>query len=77
MHCLAKLTVVWSVMRKRKTQDAESGAWMLREVPRDLMDRMKIAAAVQRTTVKALLLQLAENHLADLEKKGQIPKHRP
>lgn len=40
------------------------------------MDRMKIAAAVQRTTVKALLLQLAENHLADLEKKGHIPKHR-
>ncbi len=49
---------------------------MLRDVPRHLMDRMKIAAAVQRTTVKALLLQLAENYLADLERKGQIPKHR-
>ena len=49
---------------------------MLRNVPRDLMDRMKVAAAIQRTTVKALLFQLAENHLADLEKKGQLPKSR-
>lgn len=50
---------------------------MLRDVPRHLMDRMKIAAAVQRTTVKALLLQLAESYLAELERKGQIPKTRP
>ena len=50
---------------------------MLRDVPRHLMDRMKIAAAVQRTTVKALLLQLAETHLTDLERKGQIPKYKP
>jgi hypothetical protein len=64
-------------MAKKKREDNESGSWMLREVPRDLMDRMKIAAAVQRTTVKSLLLQLAEAHLADLERKGQIPKHRP
>ena len=63
-------------MRKKRTEDAEAGSWMLRDVPRDLMERMKIAAAVQRTTVKALLLQLAETHLADLEKKGQIPKYR-
>lgn len=49
---------------------------MLRDVPRDLMERMRISAAVQRTTVKALLLQLAENHLAEMEKKGQIPKSR-
>lgn len=40
------------------------------------MERMRIAAAIQRTTVKALLLKLAENYLDDLEKKGQIPKGR-
>ena len=63
-------------MAKRKTEESEPGSWMLRNVPRDLMDRMKVAAAIQRTTVKALLFQLAENHLADLEKKGQLPKSR-
>lgn len=47
---------------------------MLRDVPRELMDRMRISAAVQRTTVKALLFQLAENHLAEMEKKGLLPK---
>jgi len=63
-------------MGKKKTDDSEPGSWMLREVPRDLMERMRIAAAVQRTTVKALLFQLAENHLAEMEKKGQLPKSR-
>ncbi|NOS81303.1 MAG: hypothetical protein HOP32_06960 [Nitrospira sp.] len=63
-------------MPKKKGEDLETGAWMLRDVPRDLMERMRISAAVQRTTVKALLLQLAENHLAEMEKKGQIPKSR-
>lgn len=63
-------------MPKKKKEDAEPGAWMLRDVPRDLMERMRIAAAVQRTTVKALLFQLAENHLTEMEKKGQLPKSR-
>lgn len=64
-------------MAKKKNEGSEPGAWMIRDVPRDLMERMKIAAAVQRTTVKALLFHLAENHLAEMEKKGQLPKSRP
>ncbi len=63
-------------MAKKKADDSEPGSWMLRNVPRDLMDRIKIAAAIQRTTVKALLFQLAENHLAELEKKGLLPKNK-
>lgn len=63
-------------MAKRKMEESEPGSWMLRDVPRDLMERMRIAAAIQRTTVKALLFQLAENHLAEMEKKGQLPKSR-
>lgn len=63
-------------MAKKKADDSEPGSWMLRNVPRDLMDRMKIAAAIQRTTVKALLFQLAENHLAELEKKGLLPRNK-
>ena len=63
-------------MPKKKAENPETGSWMLRDVPRDLMERMRIAAAIQRTTVKALLLQLAENHLGEMEKKGHIPKSR-
>lgn len=61
-------------MPKKRAEQPETGAWMLRDVPRELMDRMRISAAVQRTTVKALLFQLAENHLAEMEKKGLLPK---
>lgn len=64
------------LMAKKKADDSEPGSWMLRNVPRDLMDRIKIAAAIQRTTVKALLFQLAENHLAELEKRGLLPKNK-
>jgi hypothetical protein len=63
-------------MPKPKKDDDELGAWMLRDVPRHLMERMRIAAAVQRITVKALLFQLAESHLADLERKGLLPKEK-
>ncbi len=52
----------------------EPGAWVIRDIPRSLMRRMKIAAAVQGTSVKQLLMDLAEAHLKDLEKKGLLPK---
>ncbi|HEX7094177.1 MAG TPA: hypothetical protein VF205_10940 [Nitrospiraceae bacterium] len=38
------------------------------------MKRAKIAAAVEGTSIKALLLKVLDEHLADLEKKGLLPK---
>jgi hypothetical protein len=38
------------------------------------MHRMKVGAAVERKTLKQLLFELAEAHLAELEKKGLLPK---
>lgn len=38
------------------------------------MIKMKMAAAVQRKSVKQLLIDLAREHLAELEKKGLLPK---
>jgi hypothetical protein len=41
---------------------------------RQLMHRMKVAAAIQRKTVKQLLFDLAEAHLQQLERKWLLPK---
>ena len=38
------------------------------------MKRAKMAAAPQETTVKDMVLKLVEAHLAELEKKGVLPK---
>ncbi len=61
-------------MSGRKDEAEETGTRIVKDVPRDLMHRMKVAAAVQKKTLKQLLFELAEEHLRDLEKKGQLPK---
>ncbi|MGH7258704.1 MAG: hypothetical protein ACREIM_10010 [Nitrospiraceae bacterium] len=38
------------------------------------MHRTKVAAAIQRKTVKQLLFELAEAHLQEVERKGILPK---
>jgi hypothetical protein len=61
-------------MAHGKDKPEPAGTWIVKNVPRDLMHRMKVAAAVQKTTVKQLLFDLAEVHLQELEKKGILPK---
>ena len=61
-------------MAKKKVQKQAGGAWVFRDIPRDLMYRVKVAAAIQSKSVKKLLMELAETHLRELEKKGILPK---
>jgi hypothetical protein len=61
-------------MPKDKKNVSKGGAWLIRDIPRDLMKRAKIAAAVESTSVKALILKALTEHLQDLEKKGLLPK---
>jgi hypothetical protein len=61
-------------MAPKQKKDLETGTWIVKDVPRDLMHRMKVAAAIQRKTVKQLLFDLAEDHLDELERKGMLPK---
>lgn len=63
-----------SRMPKPKKIASDGGAWIFRNIPRDLMKRAKIAAAVEGTSIKALVLQALDEHLLDLEKKGLLPK---
>ena len=51
-----------------------SGAWNFRDIPRDLMRKVKMASAHEGKTVKQFLIELAEARIAELEKRGILPK---
>ena len=59
---------------RRKTPPKDVGALNLRDVPKDLLHRVKLAATVERRTVKGFLLALAEARIQELEKNGLLPK---
>ena len=56
--------------------DDNTGAWNFREIPRDLMRRVKMAAAHEGKTVKEFLIELAEGRIEELVKKGILPKNK-
>lgn len=59
-------------MARQPADDA--GAWNFRDIPRDLMRRVKMAAAHEGKSVKDFLIELAEARLEELERKGILPK---
>lgn len=46
----------------------------IREIPRETLYRLKMAAASEQKTVKDLVLELIEDKIQQLEKKGLLPK---
>ena len=52
----------------------DKGAWNFRDIPRGLMQRVKMAAAYEGKTVKQFLIDLARARLQELERKGILPK---
>ena len=52
----------------------DKGAWNFLDIPRPLMRRVKMASAHEGKTVKEFLIELAEAILAELERKGILPK---
>lgn len=57
-----------------KELNDEPGTWIFRDVPRDMMRRAKAAAAIQGKSVRQLTIDLMEEHLKELDKKGILPK---
>ena len=51
-----------------------TGAWNFRDIPRDLMRKVKMAAAHEGKTVKEFLAELARARIEELERKGILPK---
>ncbi len=58
----------------RRDPKNHQGTLNIRGVPKDLVYRMKQAAAVEHRSVKGFLLALVEERLVELEKKGLLPK---
>jgi len=52
----------------------DRGAWNFREIPRSLMQRVKMAAAYEGKTIKQWLMDLSRARLAEMEKRGILPK---
>ena len=61
-------------MPKKTVTGEKGGAWIFRDIPRKLMKRAKIAAAVEGKTIKALILEALDDKIQELEKKGLLPK---
>ena len=61
---------------KAMSQKTPGGAWVFRNVPRDVMRHAKIVAAVEGTSVKQLLIKLLQAYVQELERKGGLPKGR-
>jgi len=63
-------------MPKPKKSASGGGAWIFRNIPRDLIKRVKIAAAVEGTSIKTMTLKALEEHIQYLEWKGLLPKSK-
>ena len=59
---------------KDKDPKGKTGTWIVKQIPSDLMRRTRIAALTEGKTVRALLMDLVEAHLKELEKKGLLSK---
>ncbi len=60
--------------RKGKEKEEETTALNLRGIPVNTYYRFKMAAAAEHMSVKDLLLELIEEKIQELEKKGLLPK---
>ena len=54
----------------------DTGTWIVRDVPKELMRRAKAAAAMEGRSVKSLLIDLMQEYVHDREKKGVLPRGR-
>jgi ribosomal protein S20 len=54
----------------------DTGAWNFRDIPRELMRKVKMAAAHEGKTVKDFLIELAQARIDELVRKGILPKSK-
>ena len=61
---------------KNKKEEKETAALNLRDIPIDQFYRIKMCAAVEHKSVRDLILDLVDEKIRELEKKGFMPKER-
>ncbi|HEX7765707.1 MAG TPA: hypothetical protein VF443_03270 [Nitrospira sp.] len=66
--CYPPLTMV------NKGSIPDSRDYLLRDLPTDLADKLKVAASLHRTTMKGYILEILHKHIEELEKKGMVLK---
>jgi plasmid stability protein len=57
-----------------KSNPTKPGHLNIRNIPRDTLFRLKMAAAAEHRSVKDLVLELVNGKIQDLERKGLLPK---
>ena len=60
-------------MAKRLPEEHQ-GTLNIRQIPKDLIFRLKMAAAAEHRTVKGFILALIDEKIQELERKGLLPK---
>lgn len=58
----------------KKPQAGTPAHLNIRDIPRNTLFRLKMAAAAEQRTVKDLVLELIEGKIQEMEKKGLLPK---
>ena len=58
----------------KRLPDEHQGTLNIRQIPKDMIFRLKMAAAAEHRTVKGFILALIEERIQELEKKGLLPK---
>jgi hypothetical protein len=61
-------------MAKLSKSDEEAAVLFVRGMPRDLLAKLKAAAALQQMTLGDFIKEMSEAHVQELEKKGILPK---
>jgi hypothetical protein len=61
-------------MPKSPPTDEDAAVLFVRGVPRDLLAKLKAAAALQQKTLGEYIQEMCNAHVQELEKKGLLPK---
>ena len=72
--CLLLGTLVHSRVMAKRTPGEHQGTLNIRQIPKETIFRLKMAAAAEHRTVKGFILALIEERIQELEKKGLLPK---
>ncbi len=61
-------------MPKKPPDEPDSTVLYLRDTPRDVARKLKAAAALQGKSLTAYVKEVLKDHVAELERKGQLPR---
>ena len=73
-YCSCFSLLLHSLAMAKRNPDEHQGTLNIRQIPKDMIFKLKMAAAAERRTVKGFILALVEERFQELEKKGLLPK---